>query len=100
MSVRGLGVAGALSALLLLSACHSMRFEIAEGPVGKEVYDRKSYFLDGLILSQNVDVSRFCPNGAVAIAEETTFVDGLINFVTLGIYSPRSSTYYCAADPQ
>ena len=91
----------ALSAgALLASACHTMRFEVGEGPVGKVVDDRKSFFLGGLIVTQNVDVSQFCPNGAVAIAETETFVDGLINFFTLSIYSPRSSTYYCAADPQ
>jgi Bor protein len=90
----------ALAGLLLLSACHSMRFEVGEGPVGKVVHDRKSFFIAGLVTTQHVDVAQFCPNGAVAISEETTFVDGLFSFFTLSIYTPRSSTYHCAADGQ
>jgi hypothetical protein len=86
--------------LSLLTACHSMRFEVGDGPAGDVVHDRKTFFLGGLITTQTVDVSQYCPNGAVAIREETTFVDGLLNFITLSIYSPRSSYYHCAAGTQ
>ena len=41
---------------------------------------------------------QYCPAGAVAVREETTFVDGLFDLITLSIYSPRSTTYYCAAE--
>lgn len=88
------------SAVLWSNACHTMRFEVGEGPVGKIVHDRKSFFLAGLVPTRNVDVAAFCPNGAVAVSEETTFVDGLFGFFTLSIYTPRSSSYYCAAEVQ
>ncbi len=77
-----------------------MRFEVADGPPGKIVTDRKAFFLGGLAPTRHVDVAQFCPNGAVEISEETTFTDGLLGFFTLSIYTPRSSTYYCAADSQ
>ena len=99
MSARGFAAAFVVAALSL-SACHTMRFEVGDGPEGKVVYDRKTFWLGGLITTQHVDVSQFCPNGAVAIREETTFTDGLLNFVTLSIYSPRSSYYHCAAEVQ
>ena len=99
MTAKRLGIA-VVTASLLLSACHSMRFEVAEGPEDKVVYDRKSFWLAGLANTQHVDVSQFCPNGAVAVREETTFVDGLIGFFTLSIYTPRSSYYHCAAEVQ
>jgi hypothetical protein len=99
MTARRLGMAVAIASLLL-SACHSMRFEVADGPEDKVVYDRKSFWLGGLVNTQHVDVSQFCPNGAVAVREETTFVDGLISVVTLSIYTPRSSYYHCAAGGQ
>ena len=99
--MRAIGLGAALAAAaLVLSACHTMRFEVGDGPVGKVVHDRKSFFFFGLYPTKHVDVASFCPSGAVAIAEETTFVDGLLGFITLDIYSPRSSTYYCAEDPQ
>ena len=93
-------LAATLAVLLLSSACQSMRFEVADGPVGKVVHDRKAFFLGGLAPTRNVDVSKFCPAGAVAVSEETTFLDGLFSGLTLGIYSPRSSTYHCAAEGQ
>lgn len=91
-------LATALVAVLLSSACHTMRFEVADGPIGEVVHDRKAFFLGGLAPTRNVDVSEFCPAGAVAVSEETTFLDGLLSVLTLSIYSPRSSTYHCAAE--
>ena len=84
--------------LVPMTACHTMRFEVADGTASEVVYDRKSFFLGGLVPTLEVDVARHCPNGAVAIREETTFVDGLLQLVTLGIWTPRSSWYYCAGE--
>lgn len=99
MKARRIGTAVAIASLLL-SACHSMRFEVADGPEGKVVHERKTFWVAGLVNTQHVDVSQHCPNGAVAVSEETTFVDGLLGFVTLSIYTPRSSYYHCAAEVQ
>jgi len=74
-----------------------MRFEVTGGPVSKVVHDRKSFFVGGLFPTRKVDVLAFCPDGVVAIREQTRFVDGLFNLITLGIWTPRSSWYYCAA---
>ena len=82
-----------------LCACHTMRFEIDDQPHGKIVSERKSYFLWGLVPTKVVDVRQKCPRGAVAVKEETSFVDGLLELPTLGIWSPRSSTYYCRGYP-
>lgn len=99
MSSKWLAAAVAIAALSL-SACHTMRFELGDGPEGKVVHDRKTFWLAGLVNTKHVDVSQFCPNGAVAVSEETTFVDGLLSLVTLSIYTPRSSYYHCAAEVQ
>ena len=61
------------------------------------VYERKSFFLGGLAPTRKVDVGAHCPDGVVYIREQTTFVDGLFNVITLGIWTPRSSWYHCAA---
>lgn len=100
--MRGRLVSRAASVVLAFAVigCHSMHFEVGEGPVGRKVHDRKSFFLGGLVPTREVDVSEHCPNGAVAVSEETTFVDGLLNVLTLSIYSPRSSTYHCAVEGQ
>ncbi|MGH9893674.1 MAG: Bor family protein, partial [bacterium] len=59
---------------------------------------RKAFFIGGLAPTRHIDISAYCPAGAVAVSEETTFVDGLLGFLTLSIYTPRSSTFYCAAE--
>lgn len=80
---------------LVTIGCHTMRFEVSRGPQGEVVYDRKSFFLWGLVPTKEVDVSRYCPAGVTAIREETRFSDGLLSAITLGIWEPRSSWYYC-----
>jgi hypothetical protein len=96
MPGKSLGAALVI-APLLMTACHTMRFEVADGSSGTVVHDRKAFFLGGLVPTRHVDVADFCPNGAVAVGEETTFVDGLLSVLTLSIYTPRSSYYHCAA---
>ena len=89
----------AIAALgLVLAGCHTMRFEVGDGPVGKVVHERKAFFVAGLAPTRKVDVLQFCPAGAVAVSEEISFVDGLLAAVTLSIYTPRSSTFYCAVE--
>jgi hypothetical protein len=83
---------------LAASGCHTMRFDVGTGRVSEVVYERKSFYLGGLAPTRKVDVSVHCPNGAVAIKEQTTFVDGLLSVITLSIWTPRSSWYYCAAE--
>jgi len=77
------------------SACHTMRFELSDEPAGTVRTERKSYFLWGLAPTREIDVLGKCPAGVAAIRERTTFLDGLIGLPTLGIWSPRSTTYYC-----
>ena len=83
--------------VVALAACHTMRFELVNEPAAEAVREHKSYFLWGLAPTVDVDVLNKCPAGAAAIRERTTFLDGLMSLPTLGIWSPRSTTYYCRA---
>jgi hypothetical protein len=78
-------------------ACHTMNFEVEQAKPGgvEKIHDRKAFFLGGLVPTRNVDAREHCPNGVQSIREETTFGDGLLSLITIGIYSPRSSDYYC-----
>ena len=82
---------------LSLSACHTMSFDVAEGPSGKIVQERRSFYFWGLTPTRSIDVLQYCPAGAVAVSEEETFVDGVFAAITLGIWSPRTSYYHCAS---
>ena len=81
-----------------MTACHTTTIEVGSGAESNVVYDRKHYFIGGLFPTRNVDVGEHCPHGATAIREETRFSDGFANFITLGIWTPRSSWYHCAAE--
>jgi hypothetical protein len=82
-------------AAVLVSGCHTMHFELSDEDHSEVVFDRKSFFFWGLTPLKEVDVSEFCPDGAAAIREETRFEDGFLAAITLGIWQPRSSWYYC-----
>jgi hypothetical protein len=43
------------------------------------------------------DLSKVCPKGWAAIHTETSFLNGLVQGLTLNIYSPQSITITCAA---
>jgi hypothetical protein len=100
MTLRHSIAASSLVLLLTLLGCHTMRFEVGEGQPGEVVHDRKTFWLFGLVPTKNIDVAAVCPSGALAIEEETSFLDGLFGNLTIGIYTPRSTTYYCAAEVQ
>ena len=87
-----------LLCLGLLTACHTMRFEFMPEAHGRKVNERKSYFLWGLAPTKVVDVSEKCPEGIVAIRDNMSFLDGLFGTPFLGIWTFRSSTYYCRAE--
>jgi hypothetical protein len=72
-----------------------MHFEVTDQPRSDVVYERNNYFLWGLAPTVEVDVRERCPHGVSAVREEQTFVDGVFELFTLGIWSPRSSWYYC-----
>ena len=83
------------ASILVLAGCHTMTFEISNPPLEDEVTERKSFFFWGLTPEMRINVRDKCPYGAAAITEETTFVNGLAGLFTLGIWSPRQTTYHC-----
>ena len=50
-------------------------------------------------LSGPYDLQKICPNGWAQIKTETSFVNGVVELVTSGIYSPQTVTIQCAASP-
>ena len=72
-----------------------MQFEVADVDHDHVVNARNSFFFWGLSPDFTIDVSQYCPAGVAAVREQTTFLDTLLGVVTLGIWQPRSSWYYC-----
>ena len=86
-----------LSGVLFTSnACHTFHFHVSNAPFDpKPIVDRKTFWVFAWFPTFEVDVRAICPEGVAAIEEQTTFTDGLFGVLTLSIYSPRTSYYYC-----
>ena len=55
-----------------------------------------STWLWGLVPAKEIDVRRECPAGVATIMSETSFVNGLISVLTVGIYTPQHVRVTCA----
>ena len=60
-------------------------------------YEKKqSFFLWGLAGERWIDTREVCGgNEPKQMQTQFTFVDGLLNFITLGIYAPRTAKVWC-----
>lgn len=89
--------------VLLLSGCigpgnrQTMRFNLVREPVATQVTERRSYYFWGLLPTAYTDVSEFCPAGAVAIRQEPGESGVLAWLPTLGLWSSRTTTFFCRA---
>jgi hypothetical protein len=51
-------------------------------------------------LSGPYDLQKICPHGWAQIKTETSFVNGVVELVTSGIYSPQTVTIHCATSAE
>lgn len=49
-------------------------------------------------LSGPYDLKTLCPNGWAEVKSETSFVNGLLDAITSGIYAPQSVTIRCSGE--
>jgi hypothetical protein len=96
-SVTLASVLVALAAGCVPEGGHALRFDLVQEPVGDVVTESKSYWFWGLVPTREVDVLDKCPYGAVAIRERTGGSSVVLNILTLGLLSARSTTYECRA---
>ena len=51
----------------------------------------------GLVeVSEPIDLQQTCPEGWAEMHTHTTFVNGLLDFLTIGIYNPQTVTVQCS----
>jgi hypothetical protein len=92
--------ASALGCSFVPEGRHTMRFDLVQEPIGAVVTERKSYFFWALAPTVEVDVLDKCPYGAVAIVDGSEPTSSVATWIpTLGLWSGRSTTYYCRRPP-
>lgn len=89
-----MNVAACLVLCLMMSSCYVSTYVVGNGAQSNtEVKGKNNYFVGGLITGKQVDTKSMA-NGATdyTVQAKFSFVDQLLNAVTLGIYSPRTVT--------
>ena len=77
-----------------MSSCYTYTYTVGDGPqTGVEIKKKNHYLIYGLApvgVSNPLEMAGNAENYEVTI--EHTFVDGLLNAITFGIYSPTTTT--------
>ncbi len=91
---------GAILLAGLLSSCATQRFNVNApvGPAGEPTLDTsQAFFIEGLGQNTMVDAAEVCGSAEniASVEVEETFLDGLLGFLSAGIYTPRTARVYC-----
>ena len=79
------------------TSCWKHTYTVGAGaPEGQQIYKKwHSHYLFGLIGDKNVDVTTLCPSGNATVKDQHSFVNQIIQFLTIGIYGPTTVTVLC-----
>lgn len=95
MKLKSLSIAICIG---VLSGCAAQTFNI-NGENGEVPTSQKTqtFFISGLGQEKVTNAAAICDGAenVVKVEAQHTFVNGLLGFVTLGIYTPRDAKVYC-----
>jgi hypothetical protein len=92
--IRGLCAAS----LIATVGCYHATVETGATP-STEVIEKSfaSAWIYGLVPPSTVSTAAKCPNGVAKVETQLSFVNQLVSFLTLGIYTPMQIKVTCAA---
>jgi hypothetical protein len=103
MSARNITKLACLAALIASSsACYTTVLRSGK-PANAPRIENDRRWHHGVIwgiaeLSGPYNLKQICPNGWGEVKTETSFVNGLLNYLTSGIYAPQSVTIRCSGE--
>ena len=84
---------------LLITGCAQQTFTVQNKPAAvapKETITHH-FFVSGIGQKKTVDAAKICiAENVVKTETQQTFVNGLLGFITLGIYTPLEARVYCS----
>ena len=97
--MKKLGLVLSLSAMMTLTGCTTQSFTINSGATGTEpnYESMQPFFVYGIGQTQRLNASDIC-GGADKVAKveaKESFLNGLLGFLSTGIYTPRDAKVYC-----
>lgn len=92
--IRSLGAAS----LIALGGCYHATVETGATP-STVIIDKSfaSSWIYGLVPPSTVSTAAKCPDGVAKVETQHTFLNQLVGFLTLGIYTPMQIRVTCAA---
>lgn len=87
-----------LSCFFLLVGCYHATIDTGLAPGSKTVEMWKHSWIYGLVPPSVVEAQSECENGVARVETQQSFVNGLVNVLTGGIYTPMTVIVTCAAD--
>jgi len=85
--------------VVILGGCYRHAYDVGTGaPNGHLVYDHWEHkFIFGLANANNkhLDVKKSCPSGNATVKDQISFLNGLVGFLTVGIYTPTNVMVHC-----
>ena len=87
----------AATAVILLSGCYHATIETGLTP-STQVLEQSfaSSWIYGLVPPKTVSTTSRCPDGVAKVETQLSFVNQLVSFLTLGIYTPMHIRVTCA----
>jgi len=86
------------AAALLSGACYHATIETGLPPSAQVIEQGfASGWIYGLVPPKTVSTASKCPSGVAKVETELSFVNQLVSFLTLGIYTPMHIRVTCAA---
>ncbi|MCO5251078.1 MAG: Bor family protein [Candidatus Kapabacteria bacterium] len=78
----------------LMASCYTLTYNVGEGAkTGVEVVEKNHYLIYGLAPIKTSDPTKMAGGAAnYTVTIQHTFVDGLLNAITFGIYTPTTTT--------
>ena len=87
-----------ISLLVVLAACYHATIDMGRPASPQVVEDQwADGWVLGLVPPKTVEVAGRCPNGVAKVETHLSFVNQLVGFLTIGIYTPMSIKVTCAA---
>ena len=87
-----------VAAAVALSGCYHATIETGLPPSPQTLENKwASGWIYGLVPPKTVETMQRCPNGVARVETQLSFANQLVNFLTLGIYTPMEIVVTCAS---
>ena len=87
-----------LSLCVALGACFHATIDTGLEPSRRTIHEPwANSWIVGLVPPSTVETAEKCPSGVSKVETQQSFLNGLVGFLTLGIYTPMEVKVTCAA---